>query len=116
MAQGKNAWVKPLSTAVNLGTSIAAAIALPTWIGHKLDERFGTGMLWIILGLFFGMATAGKMVWDRMIKDHGDEVPVYRRKKTTENNDENSPDVKQYRDAYAEEDKKDDDDERSSWW
>lgn len=112
MAQGKNQWVKPLANAVSLGTSIAAAIALPTWIGNKLDERFGTGVLWMLVGLLFGMLTCGKMIWDRLIKNGAEkEVPVYKRKRETPTSPSS---IDEPSDLESADEK--DDEERSSWW
>ena len=112
MVQGKNQWVKPLANAVSLGTSIAAAIAFPIWVGNKLDERFGTGMLWMLVGLFLGMLTCGKMVWDRLVKSgERKEAPVYTR--VAESSSARRSDRERGDPEAAEEE---DDGGRSSWW
>lgn len=126
MAKGKNTWVKPLSDAVNMGTTIAVAIALPVWLGHKLDERFGTGVLLMLLGLFFGMATAGKVVWERLVKNDRGKTPVYRKKEGAETSPDGDdspaapivvkPKPPKPSRRVIEEDDDDDDDDHSSWW
>jgi F0F1-type ATP synthase assembly protein I len=51
---------------------MAAAVALPTWLGHYLDERWHTGGPWLTLaGLFLGMAAAFVEMF-RMLKTLGD--------------------------------------------
>ena len=113
MAQGKNQWVKPLSNAVSLGTSIAAAIALPTWVGTRLDQSYETGVLWTLVGLLFGMLTSGKMVWSRLMKDDSSNQSVYKKKadevSTDESQSANFMDASPNADEEGEEDS-------PSWW
>lgn len=65
----KQNWVKAMGTAVNLGTSVAAAIALGLLGGRWLDNRFDMGYLFTILGFLFGVVTAGKMMWEKLMAD-----------------------------------------------
>jgi F0F1-type ATP synthase assembly protein I len=65
MADKKQNWPRALADAMNLATSVAAAIALGYFGGKWLDGRFDTGPWLSIAGLLFGMLTAGKMMWER---------------------------------------------------
>jgi ATP synthase protein I len=57
-----------------LGT-VGWAIALPTaggaWLGHRIDERYGTGihftLILLVAGLFLGVALA----WHALGRHHG---------------------------------------------
>ncbi|MDD4802743.1 MAG: AtpZ/AtpI family protein [Syntrophomonas sp.] len=69
MTKKKQSWVKPMSNAINLGTSVAAAIGLGLFGGNWLDERLGMGYLFTLLGLLLGIITAGKIMWQHMIGD-----------------------------------------------
>ena len=66
MADNKQNWPRALADAMNLATSVAAAIAVGYFGGRWLDGRFDTGPWLSIAGLLFGMLTAGKMMWDRL--------------------------------------------------
>jgi len=68
MAPKKQNWAKSLTMALNLGTSVAAVIAIGLIGGKWLDARFETGMVFTILGFLLGAATAMKMLWDRMME------------------------------------------------
>ncbi|MDD4775054.1 MAG: AtpZ/AtpI family protein [Syntrophomonas sp.] len=68
MAPKKQNWAKSLTMALNLGTSVAAVIAIGLFGGKWLDARFETGMVFTILGFLLGAATAMKMLWDRMME------------------------------------------------
>jgi len=65
MADKKQNWPRALADAMNLATSVAAAIALGYFGGKWLDGRFDTGPWLSIAGLLLGMLTAGKMMWER---------------------------------------------------
>ena len=50
-------WLTMLSL-LGMGFYIAIAIVLGIWGGHWLDGNFNTGPLWLIIGLFLGIAVA----------------------------------------------------------
>ncbi|MEQ8201561.1 MAG: AtpZ/AtpI family protein [Syntrophomonadaceae bacterium] len=68
MAPKKQNWAKSLTMALNLGTSVAAVIAIGLFGGKWLDGRFETGNIFTILGFLLGTASAMKMLWDRMME------------------------------------------------
>jgi F0F1-type ATP synthase assembly protein I len=59
-------WAKSLTMAINLSTSVGAAIGAGLLGGRWLDAKFETGNLLTILGFMLGVATAGKMMWDKL--------------------------------------------------
>ncbi|HPT68831.1 MAG TPA: AtpZ/AtpI family protein [Syntrophomonas sp.] len=67
MADKKQNWPRALADAMNLATSVAAAIAIGYFGGKWLDGRFDTGPWLSIAGLLLGMLTAGKMMWERLM-------------------------------------------------
>lgn len=69
MVREKQNWAKMLAVAMNLGTSVAAAIAVGLFGGRWLDDRLNTGYLFTIIGFALGAATAGKMLWERLMVD-----------------------------------------------
>ncbi len=69
MAPKKQNWARSLTMALNLGTSVAAAIAIGWFGGQWLDNRYGTGNKLAIIGLLLGVAAAMKMLWERMSQD-----------------------------------------------
>ncbi len=69
MTQSNKHWAKALSDAINLVTSIAAAIGACGIAGWWLDGRFGTGPWLTVLGVLIGTATGFKIMWDRLNKD-----------------------------------------------
>lgn len=75
MSERKQNWPKALANAINLGTSVAAAIAIGLLGGRWLDGKFGTDPLITILGLLLGVATAGKMMWERLMVDNVENSP-----------------------------------------
>jgi F0F1-type ATP synthase assembly protein I len=62
-----------------MGFYIAIAIILGIWGGHWLDGKMNTSPLWLIIGLFLGIAVAALGVYN-MIKPFMDEA------KKTDNN------------------------------
>jgi len=76
VVQKKQTWVKSMGMAVNLGTSVAAAVAIGLLGGRWLDNRFDMGYLFTILGFLFGVVTAGKMMWEKlMVGSHKPSSP-----------------------------------------
>jgi ATP synthase protein I len=69
MANNKQNWPRALADAMNLATSVAAAIAIGYFGGRWLDGRFDTGPWLSIAGMLFGMITAGKMMWERLMTE-----------------------------------------------
>lgn len=67
MADKKQNWPRALADAMNLATSVAAAIAVGYFGGKWLDGKFDTEPWLSIGGLLFGMLTAGKMMWERLM-------------------------------------------------
>lgn len=80
MANNKQNWPKALANAMNLATSVAAAIALGYFGGKWIDGRFETAPWFSILGILFGVATAGKMMWDRLMADNKDSAAAYKQR------------------------------------
>lgn len=66
MAEQKQNWPKALANAINLATSVAAAVALGILGGGWLDKRFDTGMIFTAIGTLLGIATAGKIMWEKL--------------------------------------------------
>lgn len=66
MAGEKQNWPKALANAVNLATSVAMSVAIGILGGIWLDDKFNTDILFTILGSVLGLATAGKIMWDRL--------------------------------------------------
>ena len=69
MVQKRQNWAKALTMAINLATSVGAAIGVGLFGGKWLDARFDTGNLYTIIGFMLGAATAGKMLWDKLMED-----------------------------------------------
>jgi F0F1-type ATP synthase assembly protein I len=63
-----NNWVKQLSDAINMVTSLAAAVALCVLGGYFLDNKLGTDPWLKLAGSVLGVATGFKMMWDRIKK------------------------------------------------
>jgi F0F1-type ATP synthase assembly protein I len=70
-----------MGTAVNLGTSVAVAIGLGLFLGQWLDKKFEMGYLFTILGFLFGVVTAGKMMWDKLMVDSSQKSSPYKDRK-----------------------------------
>lgn len=65
----KQNWAKALSEAINLVTTIAAAVGFCGYGGWWLDARYQTGWKFTVIGVMLGMATAIKVMWDRVNQD-----------------------------------------------
>ncbi len=66
MTQPKKHWAKALSDAINLVTTIAAAVGLCGLGGWWLDGKLGTDPWLTVLGVFIGIATGMKVMWDHI--------------------------------------------------
>lgn len=81
MANNQQNWPKALANAMNLATSVAAAIALGYFGGKWIDGHYDIAPWASIIGLLLGMATAGKMMWERLMADNKDSEAVYKQRK-----------------------------------
>ena len=72
--------------ALNLATSVGAAIGIGLFGGKWLDARFDTGNMLTIFGFILGAATAGKMLWDKLQEKEKKGPQPYR--KNSENNND----------------------------
>ena len=54
--------------ALALGTNMIAGMALFTFLGYKLDCRFGGGRTWTLAGMFLGLAYGGYEVWKLILQ------------------------------------------------
>ena len=77
MVRQKQNWAKSLTMALNLSTSVVAAVALGLFAGKWLDGKFHTGYILTMAGFGLGAASAGKMLWDRLMGD-GVNIPQKR--------------------------------------
>ena len=66
MAQQNKNWARALSDALNMATTIVAAIALGYFGGQWLDNKFDTDPWLTLAGFILGLATAFKVIFDRM--------------------------------------------------
>ena len=66
MSQPKKNWARSLSDAINMTTTIAAAIAIGYFGGRWLDMKFDTEPWLALAGFLLGVITAGKVMWDKM--------------------------------------------------
>lgn len=62
-------WAKSLSDALNLSTTIVAAVAVGYFAGKWLDDRVASEPWLTVAGFLLGLATAFKVIWDRMNAD-----------------------------------------------
>lgn len=65
MVQGNKNWVRGLSDALNMATTVAASIGLGYFGGNWLDNRFDTDPWLTVAGFLLGVATGIKVMWDR---------------------------------------------------
>ncbi len=84
MVQKQQNWAKSLTMAVNLATNVAAVVGIGGYGGWWLDQKLNTGSLYTILGGALGVATAFKIMWDKLMEQD-------RKKKTVEKNDQEQP-------------------------
>ncbi|NLF45256.1 MAG: AtpZ/AtpI family protein [Syntrophomonadaceae bacterium] len=69
MAQQNKNWARALSDALNMGTTMVAAIALGYFGGRWLDGKFDTEPWLTLVGFLLGLATAFKVTFERMNSD-----------------------------------------------
>lgn len=69
MAQQNKNWARALSDALNLATTIVAAVALGYFAGQWLDKKFDTDPWLTLAGFIVGIATAFKVIYERMNSD-----------------------------------------------
>jgi F0F1-type ATP synthase assembly protein I len=86
VVQKKQNWAKSLTMAVNLATSVFAVIGIGLFGGKWLDAKFDTGNLLTIIGFGLGAATAGKMLWQHLMKQDQKESSPDWEKKDKDNN------------------------------
>ncbi|WP_061213087.1 AtpZ/AtpI family protein [Syntrophomonas wolfei] len=63
--KGSKNWVKGLSDAINLATTVAAAVALGYFAGKWLDGKFDTEPWLTVAGFMLGVATGIKAMWEK---------------------------------------------------
>ncbi len=68
MEKKSNNWVKALSDAVHMVTSMAAAVTFCGVGGYYLDRHFASDPWFTIIGGILGISTAMKIIWDRINK------------------------------------------------
>ncbi len=88
MTRPKQNWAQPLASAVNLGTSVAAAIGICLYAGWWLDGKFGKEPLFTMLGLLLGVLSAGKMMWEKLKPESRRPPSSDERAKEEENSDQ----------------------------
>ncbi|MDD3853556.1 MAG: AtpZ/AtpI family protein [Syntrophomonadaceae bacterium] len=66
MAEKNKHWAKSLSDAINLATTVAAAVAIGIFGGRWLDGRFDTDPWLTVIGCLFGITTGMKAMWDKL--------------------------------------------------
>jgi len=69
MAQQKKSWVKLLSDAINLATTVVASVALGYFGGRWLDTKFDTEPWLATIGFMLGIATGMKAMWEKAVNN-----------------------------------------------
>jgi len=67
MASSKKNWIRPLSDALNMGTTIVASVVLGFLGGKWLDDKFGTYPWVTLVGFLLGFGTSIKVIWDKAV-------------------------------------------------
>lgn len=70
MPQPQKNWARALSDALNLSTTIVAAVAVGYFAGRWLDGKFDTEPWLTVAGFLLGLATAFKTIFDRINADN----------------------------------------------
>ncbi len=84
----KYAWVRGLSDAINLATTAAASVGICLFVGWWLDRRFETEPVFVAIGALAGVATAIKVMWDKMMRQN--KRQLVEKKAAQEKSDENN--------------------------
>jgi len=85
MAKKNTHWARSLSDAVNLASTIAAAVALGYFAGKWLDGKFDTEPWLTIVGFLLGVATGIKAMWKKAMSNG--RPPLSGSNKNTEKED-----------------------------
>lgn len=75
MAQQKKSWVRLLSDAINLATTVVAAVALGYFGGRWLDGKFDTEPWLSVAGFLLGIAAGIKAMWAKAMDNKKPTLP-----------------------------------------
>jgi len=56
--------------AAGLGVNFAVAVALLSYLGHRLDQKLDSGIRWVLCGVLLGLAYGAYEVW-KLVRDPG---------------------------------------------
>ncbi|HNX28133.1 MAG TPA: AtpZ/AtpI family protein [Syntrophomonadaceae bacterium] len=70
MPQQNKHWARALGDALNLTTTIVAAVAVGYFAGRWLDGKFDTEPWLTVAGFLLGLATSFKTIFDQMNSDN----------------------------------------------
>ncbi|GEM_PF-278945 len=73
--RGQKNWVKGLAEALNMGTTIVAAVALGYFGGRWLDRLLDTDPWLTVVGFLLGVVTGIKVMWDRSMSNSNSSLP-----------------------------------------
>ena len=79
-----------LSQAMTLGTTFAVGMAVFSFVGYKIDQRRGDGILFTLLGMFLGLAFGAYETW-RVITFLNQQAQHRTRQSTPKHNPDNLP-------------------------
>ena len=65
--EGESFW-RSLSVLGTIGWSIAVPASAGAWLGHRLDQRFGTGVRFTLMLLTLGLAAGSAVAW-RLVRE-----------------------------------------------
>ena len=57
--------------AYSLGFSIPAAMGILTYLGYRIDQKWGGGILWTLVGMFLGLFYCLYEIW-KLVKKSSD--------------------------------------------
>jgi ATP synthase protein I len=63
------AFWRSLGVLGTIGWSVALPAAAGAWLGHRLDERFASGVRFTLILLFAGVVLGGAVAW-RIVREH----------------------------------------------